>query len=61
MDNDKTRTSLTLPTPLYNLLHADSLKYGIAKSSIVAALLLNYYRDNLDHTDLSDIKHFIAK
>lgn len=42
---DKTRTSLTLPTPLYDLLDADSKKYGIAKSSIVAALLLIYYRD----------------
>ena len=46
VEYDKTRTSLTLPTPLYNLMHADSIKYGIPKSTIVATLLLNYYREN---------------
>ena len=43
---DKTRTNLTIPTPLYNLLNEDSQKYGIAKSTIVTTLLLNYYREN---------------
>lgn len=46
MLNDKTRINLTIPTPLYNLLNADSHKYGIAKSTIVSNLLLNYYREN---------------
>lgn len=46
MLNDKTRTNLTIPTPLYNLLDADSQKFGIAKSTIVSNLLLNYYREN---------------
>ena len=44
MTNDKTRTNFTIPTPLYNLLNADSQKYGIAKSTIITSLLLNYYR-----------------
>lgn len=54
MENDKIRTSLTLPAPLYDLLHADSMKYGIAKSTIVSALLLNYYRDNSNVVDLAN-------
>ena len=45
MLNDKTRTNLTIPTPLYNLLNEDSQKYGIAKSVIVSNLLLNHYRE----------------
>ena len=51
MLNDKTRTNLTIPTPLYNLLNADSQKYGIAKSTIVSNLLLNYYRNNSKLSD----------
>lgn len=51
MLNDKTRANLSIPTPLYNLLNADSQKYGIAKSTIVANLLLNYYRDNSKLSD----------
>ena len=51
MLNDKTRTNLTIPTPLYKLLNEDSQKYGIAKSTIVANLLLNYYRDNSKLSD----------
>ena len=46
MLNDKTKANLSLPTPLYNLLNEDSKKYGIAKSTIVSTLLLNYYREN---------------
>ena len=46
MLNDKTRANLSIPTPLYNLLNADSQKYGIAKSTIVSKLLLDYYRAN---------------
>lgn len=52
MIDNKTRTSLTLPTPLYTLLNEDSEKYGIAKSSIVSMLLLNYYRE---HSSIVDI------
>ena len=57
MLNDKARTNLTIPTPLYNLLNADSQKYGIAKSTIVANLLLNYYRENssIDDSAVADI------
>ena len=57
MLNDKTRTNLTIPTPLYNLLDADSQKYGIAKSTIVTNLLLNYYRVSYNKVDfvISDI------
>ena len=57
MLNDKTRTNLTIPTPLYNLLNADSQKYGIAKSTIVANLLLNHYREksNLGDSVIADI------
>ena len=57
MLNDKTRTNLTIPTPLYNLLDADSQKFGIAKSTIVTNLLLNYYRVSSDQVSsvFSDI------
>lgn len=53
MIDEKTRTSLTLPTPLYDLLNEDSQKYGIAKSNIVAMLLLNYYREHSSIVDLA--------
>lgn len=53
MIDEKTRTSLTLPTPLYDLLNEDSQKYGIAKSNIVAMLLLNYYREHSSILDLA--------
>lgn len=57
MLNDKTRTNLTIPTPLYKLLNEDSQKYGIAKSVIVSNLLLNHYREknNIGDSVAADI------
>lgn len=58
MKYEKTRVSLTIPTPLYDLLVADSKNYGIPQSSIVSSLLLDYYREKkclADFTDAPDL------
>lgn len=44
--DDKTRLCLSLPTPLYDRLHRDSLEYGIPKSGIISMLLVEYYKGN---------------
>ena len=61
MDKFKTRTSLTIPTAIYNLLHADSQKYGISKSTIVTGLLFLYYSKDTCIVDFPDIEIFAKK
>ena len=46
--DDKTRLCLSLPTPLYDRLHRDSLEYGIPKSGIISMLLVEYYKENVN-------------
>lgn len=47
-NDDKTRLCLSLPTPLYERLNSDSMEYGIAKSSIISMLLVEYYKGNIE-------------
>lgn len=61
MDNFKTRISLTIPTPIYNLLDTDSKKYGIAKSTIVSGLLFLHYSKENNNADFSNIGDLIKK
>lgn len=58
MNNFKTRTSLTIPTPIYDLLNKDSIEKGISKSTIVTALLFFYYSKNSNIVDFPDIDKF---
>lgn len=45
-NDDKTRLCLSLPTPLYDRLHRDSIEYGIPKSGVISMLLVEYYKGN---------------
>ena len=52
---EKTRLNISIPTPLYNLLNADSQRFGISKSTIISNLLLNYYRERFGFYDSDDL------
>ena len=44
MKIEKKRFHLYLPKSLYNRLEHDSIKYGVAKTTIVQNALVAYYR-----------------
>lgn len=51
---EMTRLSLHIPTTLYDRLNSDSQNYGITKTAMVQAMIVNYYR-TFDKNDLSKL------
>lgn len=41
---DMSRLSLYVPTVLYNRIDLDSQKYGITKTALLQAMIVDYYR-----------------
>ena len=41
---EMSRLSLYVPTVLYNRISLDSLKYGVTKTALIQAMIVNYYR-----------------
>lgn len=41
---ETSRLSLHIPTVLYNRIDSDSSRYGITKTALIQAMIVNYYR-----------------
>lgn len=48
---ETSRLSLHIPSVLYNRIDSDSKKYGITKTALIQAMIVNYYRSADSQTE----------